>query len=225
MSGNNDDYDKAFNETMEPLVTALKENLSEDELAIMGKSAEKLKEQMPSPGLKVGSTAPDFSLPDAYGSEVTLSEELKNGPVILIFYRGAWCPVCSMHLNAIKRIAPMFKEKYNAQIVAVTPQQPDISKKQVDDLDIPFKVCSDLDDTAMKSFNLYFEVDAELNEVYSKLNIDLKADNGGRLSLPVPGTFIIDQSSVIRAMQADTDYKNRMKPDEISAGLESITQN
>jgi peroxiredoxin len=100
----------------------------------------------------------------------------------------------------------------------------EISKKQVEEAEFPFKVCSDLDDTVMKAYKLCFSLDPELAEVYKKFNFQVESDNGGngRLSLPVPGTFVIDQSSTIRAMQADTEYTNRMKPAEISEGLIEI---
>ena len=53
------------------------------------------------------------------------------------------------------------------------------------------------------------------------MGINVKATNGGdRLGVPVPGTFIIDKKGIVKAMQADTDYMKRMKPDEIFSGLE-----
>mmetsp|Transcript_21545 Transcript_21545/g.27187 ORF Transcript_21545/g.27187 Transcript_21545/m.27187 type:complete len:236 (-) Transcript_21545:265-972(-) len=222
MAKDNTEYDKAFNAMIEPLMAAVGSTLNEDEMGIMGKAGEELKAQMPSPGLAVGSKAPDFTLPDALGSNVTLSEELKAGPVILLFYRGSWCPVCSMHLNEFKKLVSAFKEEYNAQIIAVTPQLTEISKKQVQEADFPFKVCSDLDDTVMKAYKLHFNLDPELAEVYKKFNFQVESDNGGRLSLPVPGTFVIDKKGNIRAMQADTDYTNRMKPAEITETLNTI---
>jgi hypothetical protein len=47
---------------------------------------------------KAGDTAPDFTLQNSKGREVTLSEELKKGPVVLTWYRGGWCPYCNLQL-------------------------------------------------------------------------------------------------------------------------------
>jgi len=223
MGKEQDAYQKEFEEMTEQVGAFIKDKATEEDMSIMGKAAKSLTGLLPSPGLKVGSAAPDFTLSDAFGSKVTLSDELKNGPVILVFYRGSWCPVCNMHLNALQSLVPMLESKYNAKIIAVTPQQPDESKKQLDKTSLSFKVCSDLEDSVMKSYNLYFELDPDLNTVYKKLGIDVKATNGGdRLGLPVPGTFIIDNSGIVKAMQADTNYMNRMGPDEIIAGLDAI---
>src|SRR5713226_8981017 len=56
--------------------------------------------------LKLGETAPDFTLPDAYGNPVTLSALLDHGPVVLTFYRGDWCPYCNLTLRAYQAVLP-----------------------------------------------------------------------------------------------------------------------
>jgi len=53
--------------------------------------------------LKKGARAPDFELPNANGDMVKLSSLLKDGPVILTWYRGGWCPNCNIQLNAITK--------------------------------------------------------------------------------------------------------------------------
>ena len=50
--------------------------------------------------LRVGQTAPDFALPDATGRPVSLASLLASGPVVLVFYRGNWCPYCNVQLRA-----------------------------------------------------------------------------------------------------------------------------
>jgi len=39
---------------------------------------------------KVGSIAPDFTLPNAAGQPVSLAELRARGPVVVSFYRGRW---------------------------------------------------------------------------------------------------------------------------------------
>uniref|UniRef100_A0A7S2WH90 thioredoxin-dependent peroxiredoxin n=1 Tax=Eucampia antarctica TaxID=49252 RepID=A0A7S2WH90_9STRA len=221
MGKEQDAYDKKNAEMQEQYMAFVTEKATEEDMTVMGKCGAKLKELMPNPGLKVGYTAPDFTLPDSSGTKITLSEELKKGPVVLVFYRGAWCPVCNMHLNALQDIVPVLKSKYNASIIALTPQMLEVSKNQLEGTTISYKVCSDLDDSISKSYNLYYDLDPELDDVYMKMGINVKATNGGdRLGVPVPGTFIIDKKGIVKAMQADTDYMKRMKPDEIFSGLE-----
>ncbi len=189
--------------------------------AIMDKAASDLAIAMPEPGLKVGSHAPDFSLPDAFGATIHLADLLARGPVILTFYRGAWCPFCNLQLHALKESLPLF-QRHGAQLVAITPQTPDRSRGQIEKDNYPFHILSDLDNRVMQAYNLYFEVSEELRAMYIQdFKLDIADYNGtGRYGLPVPGTFIIDRQGIVRAAFADTDYKKRMEP---SAIIEALT--
>jgi thiol-disulfide isomerase/thioredoxin len=59
--------------------------------------------------LKENELAPDFALPDATCQRVTLSQLLEQGPVVLVFYRGTWCPYCNLELRAYQKVLPEFK--------------------------------------------------------------------------------------------------------------------
>ncbi|MFQ5790145.1 MAG: redoxin domain-containing protein, partial [Acidobacteriota bacterium] len=52
----------------------------------------------PEKQLQVGDGAPDFALPNTEGKMVRLAELQKEGPVVVSFYRGSWCPFCMMEL-------------------------------------------------------------------------------------------------------------------------------
>jgi len=190
---------------------------------IMVNSSKALAKAMPNPGLPIGQVTPEFKLKNANGDMVSLEAELKKGPVVLVFYRGAWCPYCNIHLNLLQQNIPEF-EKYGAQLIAITPQQPNKSADQIEAKGYPFQVLSDLDSKVMKAYNLYYELSDNLVTVYKKTGLDLESFNGsGRNVLPVPGTFVIDQSGVIRAMQAQTDYKSRMEPADVIEALKIVT--
>jgi len=196
---------------------------SEEDLAIMKRTGEELASRMPDPGIKIGEHAPDFTLPNAYGNKVSLFESLKEGPVVLVFYRGAWCPFCNMQLHILQQSVPFF-EQYGARLITITPQTPDKSAEQVKKDGLPFEVLSDLDSNVMKAYHLYFELDDELVKVYRKHGLDIEAFNGaGRNVLPVPGTFVIDREGVVVAMQADLDYTKRMEPQAIIEALQTLS--
>lgn len=204
------------NEVNEFLNKRKGKSIDEADKSIMVKAARDLDRAMPSPGLRAGESAPDFTLFNAFGRRVTLSDQLKEGPVVLAFYRGAWCPFCNIELNALQRGLMHFK-KYNASLIAVTPQRPDKSKEQIKKAEYIFEVLSDLDSSVMKSYNLYFEVPRELHELYkNRFGLDITDYNGkDRLGLPVPGTFVIGQDGIILSAYAKTDYKMRMEPEDI----------
>ena len=199
-----------------------KSPFSASDMAVMEKAGKALASSMPEPGIRVGEKAPDFVLNNALGQPVNLKERLQQGPVILVFYRGAWCPFCNMHLHVLQKSLPEFK-KYDAQLITVTPQTPDKSVEQFKQKGYPFEVLSDLDSKVMKAYRLYFELPADLVDVYKKHGLDIEAFNGkDRNVLPVPGTFVIDTDGIVRAMQADTDYKQRMEPAAIINALREI---
>ncbi len=196
--------------------------MTDQDLNVMETAAKKLADQMPDPGLPVGSNAPMFELSNAFGKSVTLADMLQQGPVVLTFYRGAWCPFCNLHLHKLQEALPEFQQ-YGAQLVAISPQKPDKSAEQLKQEGYPFEVLSDLNSDVMKAYQLYFELEPDLLAVYKKFDIDLDEFNGeGRYSLPVPGTFVIDTKGVIRAMQAQTDYKKRMEPVDVLEALKRI---
>ena len=199
-----------------------KSPFSSSDMAIMEKAGKDLSSSMPAPGIKVGEKAPDFVLNNALGKAVSLQDKLKEGPVVLVFYRGAWCPFCNMHLHVLQESLPEFK-KYGAQLITITPQTPDKSVEQFKEKGYSFEVLSDLDDKVMKDYRLYFELPADLVEVYKNHGIDIEAFNGkGRNVLPVPGSFVIDTNGIVRAMFADTDYMKRMEPSVIVDALKNI---
>lgn len=197
--------------------------LTPEDRAVMQRAAEDLAIALPDPGIQVGERAPEFALPNARGETVSLKQLLRQGPVVLTFYRGAWCPYCNLELKALRDTLPHIRG-YGASLVAITPQTPDRSLKQVEEDGYPFEILSDLDNRVMQAYRLYFQVPEELNRLYQqKLGLDLAEYNGeGRYGLPVPGTFVIDQTGVVRAAFADTDYTRRMEPQAILDALAGL---
>jgi len=196
--------------------------MSAEDLAAMAHAADSLDQRLPDPGLKVGEKAPDFNLPDAFGRKVKLSVLLKQGPVVLVFYRGAWCPFCNLHLHTLNKSLSEI-ERLGGQLVTVTPQRPDMSAAQIKKSNYSFRVLSDLDNSTMKAYRLFYKMDADLIELYKKHGLDVAIFNGpGRYVLPVPGSFVINQKGIIVARHATTDYTQRMEPAAIIKALEDL---
>ena len=78
-------------------VGAFMSSLPEDEAQIVSASFEKLhSSHTGESAIAVGEIAPNFTLPDATGKAVNLRSKLNDGPVVLSFYRGGWCPFCNL---------------------------------------------------------------------------------------------------------------------------------
>ncbi len=73
-------------------------------------------------GLFINSKAPEFKLKDQSGLDVSLKELRKKGPVVLLFYRGNWCPFCNRQLKALQDSLELIYAK-GAQVVAITPEK------------------------------------------------------------------------------------------------------
>jgi len=106
--------------------------------------------------LKVGESGPDFILPDAHGEPVRLNSLLNDGPVVLIFYRGGWCPYCNLHLRGFQRRLPDIR-LLGAQIVGISPQLPDNSLSTQEKNELSFPVLSDVGNKVARQFGIVFE--------------------------------------------------------------------
>ena len=198
-------------------------NLTEADRRALKEAMDRVRQSLPDPGLEVGTRAPGFTLPNAHGKPVSLADQLARGPVVLTFYRGAWCPYCNLELRALKQSLPAFREQ-GARVLAVSPQKPGKSLEQVKEDGFPFEILSDLDNRVMQAYNLFFRVPEGMVRIYrDKLGLDLADYNGdGRYVLPVPATFVIDREGIIRAAFAKVDYKQRMEPAAILEALRSL---
>nr|WP_319509539.1 peroxiredoxin-like family protein [uncultured Draconibacterium sp.] len=158
-------------------------------------------------GIKIGDTAPDFNLPNAFGKNISLSKILESGIVILKFYRGEWCPICNMDLREIQKHLPEIKS-YGATLLAISPQKPDDALTITQKNELGYDVLSDENQEVIKLYNLQFDP----GEDYHKRR-DLTLLNGdGSKTLPVPATFIIDKHQKIIAGHIEPDYTQRMQP-------------
>lgn len=172
--------------------------------------------------LGVGDRAPRFTLPSAGGASVALDDLLAAGPVVLTFYRGAWCPYCNLALRALQEHLDAFTAR-GARLVAVSPQVPDESLSLVEKHQLGFEVLSDLGSDVAKQFGIAFDLSDELGALYDRFGFELQRVNGGHArTLPLPATYVLDREGVIRWAFVDTDYTVRAEPADILAALDTL---
>lgn len=159
--------------------------------------------------LKVGDRAPEFILNDAEGNVVSSAELLKNGPLVVSFYRGVWCPYCNLDLQALEAELPQIKA-LNASLVAISPQVASNSRKSMRQNKLNFPVLNDPNNGTAAAFGVRYELPDYLIDLYKSLQNDLPSFNGDdSWSLPLPGRFVIDTNSVIIYAEVDPDYTIR----------------
>ena len=185
-------------------------------LEAFGKSIEDLKtKNIEEKSIKIGETIPNFSLKNAKNEVVNSSDILKNGKMIIAFYRGSWCPYCNLELKALQEKISEFKEK-NATLVAISPQSPDNSLTVIEKHHLTFEVLTDKDNVFAKQLGIVFELQDFVLPYYHALGIDLSSFNENtNNSLPIPAVFVVNESSKIIYKFADANYMNRVDIDEL----------
>jgi peroxiredoxin len=173
--------------------------------------------------LAVGDRAADFELPNAQGRRIRLADQLERGPVVLTFYRGAWCPFCNMQLRGLQQALPEI-EALRASLLAISPQLPDGSRAIIDKNRLTFEVLSDLNSTVASAYGITFTLPPTDQALFLEVGNDLRKANGdSRWVLPAPATFVIATDGTIHHARVDPDYTSRITADEILSALRTIT--
>ncbi|WP_158903476.1 peroxiredoxin-like family protein [Burkholderia sp. L27(2015)] len=170
----------------------------------------------------MGSEAPEFALPNAQGKSVSLSQALRDGPVVVTFYRGAWCPYCNLQLRAYQRSLPEITA-LGGRLMAVSAQLPDKSLFTVEQNALEFDVLSDVGNRVARAFGLVYTLPDELRAALIANNKALPLFNGDdSWELPVPATYVIGRDRRIVLASVQIDYRQRLAPEAIVASLQNI---
>ena len=93
-------------------------------------------------GLPVSVKAPGFAAKDQSGKTIRLTEVLKMGPAVIVFYRGQWCPYCNRQLIALEDSLSFIKEK-GATLIAISPEKPENVAKTIEKTKATYSVLFD----------------------------------------------------------------------------------
>lgn len=211
----------SYQEKLKDLRTNLGKMLPKDALNVFDKDAENLQTNHNSIlKLQIGEKAPDFSLSNATDKTIKLSDLLKNGKVVLTFYRGSWCPYCNLQL-ALYQTSLTEIHTLGAELVAISPQTPDESLNIKEKNELNFEVLSDNGNIVARKYTTVFKnADAPVNTM-TELGFDFDAHySDDSRELPVPAVFIIEKDGTISfAKSLGGDYRNRVEVSEIINAL------
>jgi peroxiredoxin len=170
--------------------------------------------------LREGDDFPDFRLPNAEGRLVTREELLRNGPAVVSFYRGIWCPYCSAELNALAGIAPQIAAR-GGSLAAITPEVGGAALKTKVERALAFEVLCDMDNTLALECGLLFPLPDDIRAIYLERGIDFNRIYGNDAwLLPVPATYVVRSDSVIATAYVNPDFRYRLDPTEILKALD-----
>jgi peroxiredoxin len=171
--------------------------------------------------LPVGSTIPEFQLPDQNGSMVSSFDLLTRGRLVLCFIRGRWCPFCVAQMEAMNAILPKV-EKAGATLAAISPQTMKQSYFMHDQHKLRFALLSDPGNLVARQFGLAYRVSDEQQALYKRTFVNLPFVNGDdSWELPIPATYIVERDGTVLYASANEDYTERPEPNEVVGILES----
>ena len=148
-----------------------------------------------------------------------LGDLLGEGPVVLSFNRGHWCPYCRINVDMLAKIDPELKS-LGAKLVAITPEMSRYGREFREDAKAPFPILSDIDGGYALELNLLFWVGDEKREAMLAEGFNIAPFLGNDTwMLPIPATFVIGSDGVVRTRYIDPDYRRRMEIDDLLAAV------
>jgi len=161
-------------------------------------------------GLFINSKAPEFNLKDQNGNNVSLRDLRKKGPVVLVFYRGNWCPYCNRELKNLQDSLSLLTER-KATVVAITPEAAAGIQETIKKTGANFSLLSDVDMKVSTAYDVAFSVDERTLGRYKAGNIDLLQINNEKETamLPVPAVYIVNRDGTITYRYFRENYRTR----------------
>jgi peroxiredoxin len=181
--------------------------------------------------VKSGEQAPSFLVLDADGKEFSFDPDALERPVVLITFRGGWCPFCNMHLSELRTVVPDIAAM-GVDVMFLSGDRPEMlyaslaMDTQEDIADLDYKIYSDADAQAAIALGIAFK--ASERTINRRLDKGQDIDDSSMLNhgvLPVPAVYAIDTSGMIRFDFVEPDYKVRLPSDELLAVAKDLAEN
>lgn len=171
-------------------------------------------------GIEVGAYVSDFIAIDQNGEAFSLKEALEASPVVLVFYRGHWCPLCNRHLSQLQDSLNLISNA-GAQVVGISPEKPEFLVQTAEKTQADFRLLHDREYLISDLFDVTFRPsDREIKGLQTMLGADLKnAHSDQSERLPIPATFIVDQNGQVVWRHFDPDYRERSSVKDIMDNL------
>ncbi len=174
-------------------------------------------------GLNLGAKAPGIGARDLSGNAIDLYTVLKEGPVVMVFYRGKWCTYCNKFMSNLNDSLPLIKH-LGATVIAVTPEKRSNSEEMTEKNNLKFPIISDPGHNIMNAFDVTFKVNEEYSKKVSSMHGVRIAENNGTSEefLPVPATYIISQDGTIIYRHFDFNFRKRAPISEVLEFLKAL---
>lgn len=173
-------------------------------------------------GLFINSKAPDIKAVDQNGTEINTKDLRKKGNIVIVFYRGYWCPYCSRYVKKLQDSLQLIKEA-GADVLIVTPETSSFIDSTVARTGATMSIITDKDMKIAKAYKVAFKVDDKAVVRYKNANppIDLLKinDQSKEVFLPIPAVYIVNTDGAVTYRFFEEDYKKRTPVSEIIKSL------
>lgn len=160
--------------------------------------------------LEPGQKVPEVTLKGLDGKDVSLASLHQEKPLVIVFFRGGWCPICTKHTQQLIKVHPELREK-GFEMIGVSPDSVERTRANVDKSSIPFPLYSDSELNATSGFGLAFKVDDATVVKYKGFGIDLeKASGQTHHALPIPAIYVVSKDGVVTFAHSNPDYRQRL---------------
>src|ERR1700754_1218832 len=171
-------------------------------------------------GAPLPENVPPFLLPDHEGWLLCSKELQAQGPYVLTFFHGSWCPGCVRKLELLESGLDRIHE-LDADVVACSPDTHGFPRALKADNALRFRILSDVDCTLSSNLGLAFAVPDQSRRRIAVLGIELSARHGdGRWMLPVPVILVVGCNGKVAKTFVDAD--GRIDLDGIVAALGTL---
>jgi peroxiredoxin len=153
--------------------------------------------------IEVGAKAPDFTLPNQDNKPVTLSDELKNGPVVLAFFPAAFSGTCTTEMCTF-RDSTADLNKVNAKVLGVSVDTFFAQKAWADQHKLNFPLLSDFNKTVIRSYGV------------------VNPDMIGLKDISKRAVFVVDRGGVVRHREVLEDARNEPDYGKVNQALASL---
>jgi peroxiredoxin len=170
--------------------------------------------------LPEGAQAPEFALKDSNGRLVRSRDLLAQGPLVVKFFRGRWCPYSVTELEAWRDLYDRLRDR-GATLVAIGPQVERQSDFMVGQHRLPFPVLSDAGCRVAEDFRLVYTVPEYHRQYFRSILVNIPFVNGDESwKLPLPATYVISCAGRAVFAEAHADFRVRPEPEDALAAID-----
>lgn len=173
-------------------------------------------------GITKGTKVTEFSLVSHNGKKTDMTTLLKQSPLLVVFYRGGWCPYCNLQIRELTKTWPEFQQR-GVTPVLISADSVEGAALASTSYDIPFPVLSDSDLSAHKAFDVVLDIDDENYKLYQSYGIELEAWSGkGHHKISVPSVFLVDSEGTVLWAHASKDYETRPSATQLLSVIDQL---